>query len=195
VAADKAGSVAAAEKAREDALAAHAAELAKYLNGTFSRKPGIMSVAVAAASEDGTLNRHIGEALASRFKTNTIEMLPSLFTAEFLSDGLFADTFSGSRAPLARLDLLNSLDGLVLARESVDYSQNPSLENTVSAHMQVNVTAMPVAAKGDGETWTFTANGVGFKRDDARSLAEERLIKQIAEATNMFLNFNPSNDH
>ena len=163
MAADKASIIAATEKAREDALAAHAAELAKYLNGTFSRKPGIMSVAVAAASEDGTLNRHIGEALARRFKTNTVEMLPSLFTAEFLSDGLFNDTFSGSRAPLARLDLLTSLDGLVLARETVEYTQNPSLENTITAHMQVDVTTMPVAASGDGERrGRWTANGVGF---------------------------------
>lgn len=195
VAADKAASLAAAEKARADAIAAHEAELAKYLNGTFSRKPGIISVAVAASSEDGTLNRHIGEALARRFKTNTVETLPSLFTAEFLADGLFNDTFGGSRAPLERLDLLKSLDGLVLARENVEYSQNPALENTVTAHMHIDVTAMPVAAKGEGETWTFTANGVGFKRDDARSLAEERLIEQIAQATNMFLNFTPSNDH
>jgi hypothetical protein len=182
-------------KAREEAVANHSADLARYLNGTVSKKPGIASVAVAVASEDGALNRHIGEALARKFQGKAVEMFPSLFTSEFLSDGLFSDTFSGSRAALARLDLLNSLDGLVLGHETVEYSQNPSEDNTFTAHLKIDVTTMPTATTGNGETWTLSANGVGFHRDDARSMAEDRVIKQIAADTNMVLNLNSSGNH
>lgn len=181
---------AADEQARERALAKHEAELKRYLTGTVSRNPGMASVAIAVASEDGKLDRHVGEALARRLHTNTVEMLPSLFTAEFLTDGLFADTIAGSRLSLARLDLTNTLDGLVLAREEVGYSQNPSLENTTSAHLKIDVTIIPTKSSGNGESWTLTTDGVGFHQDEARSMAEDRLIKKIAEDTNIILNLN-----
>ena len=134
------------------------------------------------------MNRHVGEALATRFRTSSVETLPTLFAPVFLTDGLFSETFDRSRAALARLDLLHSLDGVLLARETVQYSQNPDMQNTTSAHMQIAILSMPVAAGGDGRAWTLTADGVGFHRGDARSMAEDRLIKQIDESTNISLN-------
>jgi flagellar motor protein MotB len=193
IAAENAARQAADEKARADAAAKHAAELARYLDVRLSKTPGVNSVAVAVATEDNKLDRNIGQALARRFRSNNMEMLPSLFAPEFVSDGLFAKTFDGSRDPLARLDLADYLDGIVLARETVQYTQDASLDNLISAHLHLDVMSMPVSTRGDSQTWTFTANGAGFKRDDARSMAEERLIKQIAGDTNMSLTLNPAN--
>jgi flagellar biosynthesis GTPase FlhF len=181
---------AAAAQAAEKAAARHANDLARYLSGTLSRKAETKSVAVAASTEDGKSDSRLDEALASRFRSDSVDTMPAFFAPEFVSDGLLADTFGGSRDSLARLDLLDSLDGIVLAKETVEYSQDPSLDNVISAHLHADIMSMPVATRGERQTWSLTANGSGFRRDDARIMAEDRLLKQIAADTNMSLNLN-----
>ena len=70
-----------------------------------------------------------------------------------------------------------------------------ALENVISAHVRLEVTSMFVATKSDDHTWTLMANGAGFRRDEAKAMAEERLIKQISTNAEMSLNLNPSNSH
>ena len=167
--------------------AAHAKDLDRYLNVPIARKPGTRTVAVAVVTENGQLNRTVADALAVRFKSETVDTPTTLFTPEFVSDGLFAQTFDDARAVCTRLDLRNSLDAIIFARQTVEYSQDPSLDNVLSAHMSLEVTALSVAVRGNDQKWTFRANGAGFKRDDARAMAEQRLIDQIATNTEMSL--------
>ena len=195
-AADAAAEQAAAqEKALQEAAARHSADLERYLSVRVERKQGVKTVAVAVASDDGKLNRTVADALARHFSSDGVEMLTSVFTKEFASDGLFAEMFNGSRSGLSRLDLADSLDTIILGQETITYSQDPSLENLISAHLHLDVMTMSVATKGDSRSWTFTANGAGFKRDDARQMAEERVIKQIIGDTNMSLTLNPATAH
>ena len=180
---------AAAEQAKavQAAATGHAEYLARYLNSGFNRKPGSETVAIAVASENGTLNRAVTAALISRFQSGPVQILSPFFKPEFVSDGLFNDAFTGSGEILNKLELSKSLDGLLLARQDVQYSTNPSLQNVVTATMQLKVTVVPVSGRGDGKTWTFTASGPGFTKEVARQAAEERLIKQIADDTKMSL--------
>lgn len=178
---------AAARKAVQDAAAAHAQYLARYVNGGFSRMPGSEAVAVAVASESGTLNRAVTTALISRLQREVVRILSPFFKPEFVSEGLFSDAFSGSSSIFNKLELANTLDGVVLAQQDVQYSSNPSLENVITATMQLKVAVIPVSSPNDGKTWTFTAYGPGFTKEVARKAAEERIIKQIAADTNMSL--------
>ncbi len=185
---------AAALKAAQDAAAEHARYLARYLNPGFSRKPGVERVAVAVASEDGAFNQAVTRALAGHLKTGAIETLPSFFKPEFVSDGLINDGFTDSAQLAGKLDLANSLDGLLLARQTVSYAPNPSLDNVITATMQLEVMAASVVGPANSQEWTFTAVGSGFKNADARAMAEERLIKQINADTGMSLNLiSPNN--
>jgi hypothetical protein len=178
---------AAARKATQDAAAAHAQYLARYVNTGFSRMPGSKTIAVAVASENGTLNRAVTAALESWFQRESVRILSPFFKPEFVSDGLFQEAFNGSGEILNKLELAKSLDRVVLAQQNVQYAQNTALENVITATMQLKVAVMPVSGQSDGKTWTFTAYGPGFTKEVARQAAEERLIKQIAADTNMSL--------
>jgi phosphopantetheinyl transferase (holo-ACP synthase) len=178
---------AAARTAAHDAATAHTRYLAQYTDTSFTRKPGTKTIAIVAASENAIWNNAVNAALVSRFKREPVQLAPSFFKPAFVSDGLFNDVFAGSSGLFKRLELPKSLDGLLLAREKVQYSSDPSLENVITASMGLDVETLQIGSQAQSQTWTFNAAGAGFKQADARKLAEERLIKQILTDTNMTL--------
>ena len=129
----------------------------------------------------------MGTALAGHFKTEAVELAPSLFRREFVSDGLLDDVLAGSNDITTKLELTNILEVLVLARQDVKYSKNASLENVITANMRLEVATFSVAANLKGQTWTLEVTGAGFTPTAARSQAEERLLKEIAKDTKMSL--------
>lgn len=178
---------AARQKAAEEAAAEHAQYLARYLNSGFVKKSGLETIAVVVASEDGTWNSAVNAALIKRFKNEPVQIVSSFFKPAFVSDGLFAEAFSDSNDLFNKLELSKSLDGLLLARENVGYATNSSLENVITATMQLDIETLPIGSQLQNQTWTFSANGSGFHKADARAQAEERVIKQILTDTNMTL--------
>jgi hypothetical protein len=177
----------ATEQASQIAGAEHAQYVARYLNGVFNKKVGSKSVAIITDTEDGKSDSALTAALVSRFRTASVQIYPSFFTGEFISDGLFKDALAGSSELFRKLDLANALDVLVLAQEDVVYSQNATLDNVTTATLQLKITVVPVSGKATGNTWAFTAYGPGFTKEVARKAAEERIIKQIASDTKMSL--------
>jgi hypothetical protein len=181
-------SEAAVQEASQNAAAQHAAYLAQYVNSGPARRTGVETVAIVAASEDGKLNRAVTAALVNRFQTEPVQIIHSFFTPAFVSDGLFNDAFAGTGGIIDKLELAKSVDALLLARQGVQYSSNPSLDNVITATMQLNVVTLPITGQNDSRSWTFIASGAGFKQEEARAMAEERLIKQITTDTNMTFN-------
>lgn len=172
-------------QAAADAAAKHAAYLARYLNAGTSRTSGMRMLAIVTASEGGKLEQAVNTALAEHFKTGTVEALSSVFTPEFISDGLFTQAFSGSAGIFKNLEIARSVDAVLLARQTVQYSKDASMENLVSATMQLEVMLSPLGSQGQSQSWTFTAYGSGFDQKAARAMAEERIITQIAKDTKM----------
>jgi Na+-transporting methylmalonyl-CoA/oxaloacetate decarboxylase gamma subunit len=183
-----AANAAQAAQVAQAAAAEHARYIARYLNSSFARQAGNRGVAIVVTTENGKLNSTVASALARRFQGASVQIFSSFFTPEFVSDGLFNDALAGSRELFRKLDLANSVNALVLAREDVQYSQNAALNNVTTATMRLDVTVVPVSGQSDPLTWTFTAYGPGFSQEVARKAAEERLIKQIAADTKMSLN-------
>ncbi|MCI0560624.1 MAG: hypothetical protein MN733_19225 [Nitrososphaera sp.] len=173
------------EKTPEELAAERAKYLARYLNPGFVRNAGAEMVAVAVAGEDGKLNGSLGRAIASHFKSGTIQTSSSLFTPQFVSDGLFAQALEDLHSVATNLEFTSLLDVLLLANQRVEYSTNPSLENLITASMELEVTALSVKRRGENQTWRFRGNGAGFKQGDARAQAEERIMTQITKATDM----------
>jgi hypothetical protein len=163
---------AAARTAAQDAAAAHARYLAQYTDTSFTRKPGTKTIAVVAASENAIWNNAVNAALVSRFKNEPVQLVSLFFKPAFVSDGLFNDAFADSNDLFNRLELPKSLDGLLLAREKVRYSSNPSLQNVLTASMELDVIKLPIGSQAEKQTWTFTAAGAGFTQADARAQAE-----------------------
>ena len=175
-------------RAEQEAAIKHAQFLARYLNAGLPPKRDMRTVAIVVASENKELNRAVTESLTRHFKAGNVEIYSSFFNPQFVSDSLFDDIFDGSGDYLNQLELSKSLDGLLLARQEVRYTSNPSLENVLTATMKLNVVALPIGGQNDAQKWTFTAAGAGFKQQDARTMAEERIIKQIDTDTNVSLN-------
>lgn len=178
----------AASRAAADAIVEHANYMWRYLDSNYARTPGMKTIAVVAMSDDGTWNSAVGTALADRFKSKSVETLPSFFKMEFVSDGLFNHAIIGVSDLSKKLELGKFVDGLLLAREKVSYSTNPpALESLITANMQLEVVMLAVTTNGQNQRWTFTAKGTDFKEYDARTMAENRIIKQITDDTKISL--------
>ena len=67
-------------------------------------------------------------------------------------------------------------------------SSDPSLENVITANMRFELTAISIA-NGQNQSWAYNSNGSGFKQSEARAMAEERLLKQIAKDSTLSLRF------
>jgi hypothetical protein len=181
------GEAAAKAKAVENAAVERARLHARYMNSGFARKPGIVSIGIAIASESGTMNPSIATALAQRLKSSDVQFLNSFFKPEFVADNYVARIFSGDTAIFDRLELTNSLNAVLVGKESVNYSTNPALENTVTANLRLEVMVLPVGLSRENQSWNFAANGIGFRSQEARQAAEDRIVEQIAKHTNMVL--------
>lgn len=180
---------AAAAQAAQQAAAEHARYLARYTDTSFTRQPGRKTIAIVVASENASGDDAVRDALVSHFKNEPVQLVSLFFTPAFVSDGLFNNAFADSNDLFNRLELSKSLDGLLLAREKVQYVTNPSsLDNVLTASMELDVITLTIGSHVPGQTWTFTSSGAGFKKTDARAQAEERIIKQIANDTKMSLN-------
>ena len=175
------------KKAAEEAAAVQSRFLARYLNLGFTRQPGVATIGVAVESEAGTMNPTIANALTQRLKTAEVQLLNSFFNPEFVADRFVGNIFSGDTGIFGRLELTNSLNGVLVGRQTVTYSTNAALENTITANLRLEVMALPVAFTRESQSWNFAANGIGFRPHEARQLAEERIIEQISRSTNMIL--------
>lgn len=181
------------EKTPAELAADHARYLARYLNADYVRKPGSETVAVAVATQDGKPNGTIANALVRRFTSPTFNPSALVFTPAFVSDGLFREVFGDSSTVISDLELKTFLSALLLAQQTVEFSTNASLENVITATMGLEVVALSVSSVGENQMWTFTASGAGFSPREARAMAEERLLKQIANDTKMSIDqFLPS---
>ena len=179
---------AAARIAATNAIAEHAQFLARYTDTAFTKKPGTRSVALAVDFGDRKPDRVMTDALVQRFQADTVQLLPTFFKPPFIADGLFGSTFNGSDDLFKKLELAKSVDELLLARASIEYSTNgPDLQNVITATVRLDVADIPVAGNSKGRTWLLTAAGAGFSQMTALAAAEERLVKQVSGNTNMSL--------
>jgi len=174
-------------RTREEIAAEHSNYSARYMSTGVKLKPGMRAVAIAVVSEDSKFNPIVANALSSHLRTKDISMLSSIFTPEFISDGLFAKTFRGSLAVLRTLELTNSLHAVFLGQQTVQFSTNTALGNVISAHMHLELISLSLARNGEIQQYEFSANGAGFKPAEARAQAEERLLNQIAADTNLLI--------
>ena len=175
--------LAAARQATEEAAAARARYIARYLNSANVHKPSGKSATVFIVGENMMYNRAVSSAIAMRLQTNSVQILSDLFQPEFVSDGLFSRSLTGATQAFENLELSKCIDVLLLGREEVQYETDRSLDNLVSAHLRLEIVAFFISGSGGSQSWAFTSSGSGFKQIEARTMAEERILKQIANDT------------
>lgn len=163
---------------------------ARIMNERPSPIPGVKTVAIVVVDDKRKLNGTLAGQIAKKVNVEGIRTFTSLFTPEFVSENLFKAAFDDSPKPIEDLELKGMLDSLLLAEETIEYETNPSLENVITASLQLEVRLVSIARRGDSRSWRFVASGPGFKEADARKAAEDRLAKQIANDTNFVISPN-----
>ena len=177
------------QKTPEEIAAEHQKYLARYLNTNQAQNYGKQRIALVVVSEKGSLEHTVSGAIAGRIRGESVEIFPSLFKIEFVSDGLFNSAFSNPAEVVSKLDLAKFADVVLLGREKVRYSTNRDLENVMTANMELECAMFPTRDNTDSRAWTLAANGAGFRQNDARQMAEDRLIKQIATDAKLSLSW------
>jgi hypothetical protein len=175
-----------AKLAAEEKAAEHSKFLARNINPGVARG-ATPTVAVIAATTDGKLAPQLTTSVIRRLATNGVEFVSSYFTPEFVSDGNFKRLADGASELISNLELAKTLDGLVLASESIDYSTDPSLADLMTAALHLEVSLTLLSNHNERQTFVWNSAGSGFRQTDARQMAEERIMKQIARDTNFFL--------
>lgn len=175
------------QQAAAQATITHREKRLADVNTNIVREAGQEMIAVACASENGAMNSAISDALVAHFARERIKFVSSFFRPTMITDGTFNAVFNGSKAAFDKMELEKTLDGLLLAKQGVQYSKNEALDGVITATMHLQIVTLSVTAQIESQSWTLSAKGTGFNNADARMQAEERIIKQIKDDTKMSL--------
>jgi hypothetical protein len=156
------------------------AELKAYKIRYLGNEPVRREIAVLIVTEDGKPNKLLSNAFVTMLNSNGFNSTASLFTSDFVSDGLFSSVYGGSKAPIDKLELPALVDTLLLGQQTVNYSANPGLENLITAEMILHFSTLPLNNRAKEYTHKLKVLGAELeKRERARAVAEERIIEQL----------------
>lgn len=152
-------------------LAAHR-ERYITLNSSFER-------AVLIVDESNKQNTALSSTIADRLSTGGVKTTISLFKPAFVTDGLFKQVFEGQTDIVNRLPIKNGARTLLLGRQTVTYTSNPQLNDTVTATMNLDLNAITTDGLQSVTAQSIQGIGVGFTKDEARISAEERITSHL----------------
>jgi hypothetical protein len=164
--------------AESNATVRAAVELATYreryitANSSFDR-------AVLIVDEKGNQNLPLSSLIADALRQKGAKTTVSFFKPAFVKDGLFAKAFIGQGDALDRLPLTNTIHNFVLGRQNVTYKPNPELSGVITATMKLDLNAGVMDGLRSSASQSLQSIGAGFTEDEARTLAEERIISQL----------------
>lgn len=163
------------QQSLETSISNHEAYQSRYLGEHNAH----YSISVTVADENGQLNEFLGYILCTLLNTNGIITTASLFTTNFVADGLFDQMLGGSKEAFDGFELTNIVRTIVLARQSVEYSTNSTFDGTVTAKMTLKIRAFSTATFRLLFADNIIAIGAGFTQFEAQKMAEERILDKI----------------
>ena len=169
-----------AEQQKQDANRV-ADELKAYRTRYLGDHNGRYSIAVMVADENGRPNESLAQSICTLLDTNGLTTTASLFTPAFIADGLFGQMLSGSKEAFDKLQLTNTIQAVMLARQSVEYSTNSALADVITATMTFDANAFSKSSFQMIFANSIKVAGAGVTRLEARTSAEERLLKQLED--------------
>ena len=168
--------------AEEQAVAKKAADELNAYRVRYLGNPNTRySIAILVANETGQPNAPLGHALGTLLNTNGLTTTASLFTPEFIADGLFDKTIAGAKETSDKLELTNFVQAVLLVHQSVQYSTNSALDGLITATMTVDVNTFSTSAFQLLFADSIKVAGAGLSRLEARAMAEERVLKQFKD--------------
>lgn len=175
----KAAELEAKRIAESNAVVRAAAELAAYrerhiaMNASFDR-------AVLIVDEKNEQNMALSSFVAESLGKGGAKTTASYFKPAFLKDGLFEDAFTGQSDKLDRLPIAKGVKAILFGRQTISYTPNPQLSDTVTAKLTLRLNAVSADGLRSLSAQTVEAIGAGFDQAEARKAAEERLKTELS---------------
>ena len=169
--------IAAAQAAAQAAADEQKAYRIRYLGDHNAR----YSIAVMVADENGKPNESLAQSICTLLDTNDLTTTASLFTPDFIADGLFSQMLSGSKEAFDKLELTNTIQAVMLAHQSVEYSTNSAIADVITATMTFDASAFSTSGFQMIFANSIKVAGAGLTRLEARTMAEERVLKQLED--------------
>lgn len=156
--------------------------LNRYLiNRSFINRPESQEVAVLVVDESNKVSHEITQKIASILKTMRLNVIASLFTGQFVSDGLSQKIFEGNAGEVKNLGLLKHIDHIVLCKKTVKFTENPEMQNMITAHTVIEIHIISAKTGVIEDSFTVSEVGAGFSKAAAEDTARERIFKKLTE--------------
>jgi len=171
----------AAERVRtKKAAKQREAYLNRYLvTRSFLNQPNSTEVAILVIGETGRVAQNIDQDMASRLTKKGLNATASFFAGPFVSDGIFEKLFNGNSAEVKKLQLSKHCDQIVLGKSLVNFTQNPGMEDMVTARVSVQFRIISARTGAIENRFTLSQTGVGFSKAAAEDLAIERIVNKL----------------
>jgi len=156
------------------------AYLNRYLlSRSFLNQPHSNEVAVLVIDKGSKKRQDIAQKIASQLNTKGFSATVSLFSRRFVSDGKFENLFNGSTGEIKKLELSKHCDQIVLGKSSVNFKENPEMQNMITARVTVEFRIISTKTCAIENRFTLTEVGVGFSQVAAKDLAVERILSMF----------------
>lgn len=93
----------------------------------------------------------------------------------------FESIFQGNTQEVQRTGWEQFSHAVVLGKVTVSYSENPQLENVITAHVTLEIHIVSSATGVITESFTIATNGARFSQEEAEQAAIERMSQELRE--------------
>lgn len=151
------------------------------LSRSFINKSETQEVAVLIIDKDNKIIQNVSQEIASRLKGKGFNVTASLFTGQFVSDGIFENIFNGDAGAINKLKLANHCDHIILGKSSVNFIKNPDMQDMITAKASIRFHLISSKTGAIEDSFTISEVGAGFSESTAEDLAIERILKKFGE--------------
>jgi|GEM_PF-3362407 len=135
-----------------------------------------MKIAVIIIDIENHSIHDISKKVAARLNKNKINVTTSLFTNQFVIDGIFDKIFDGDAEVIQSLKLSEYCDYLILGKSSASYNEGSEFQGMITATVSIRINIIS-SKTGNGKGYFDVSEpGAGFSKAEAEKLASERIL-------------------
>lgn len=171
-----------AKRAQENNAQERENFLNRYLlNRSFTNRHESHEVAVLTIDEGNKVSHDITQKFASLLKAKGFNVTASLFTIQFISDGIFEKIFNRDTGEAKKLELIKHADYIILGKKKVTFTENPDMQSMITARAVVEIHIISAKTGVIEDSFSISEVGAGFSKSTSEGLATKRIIKKLSE--------------
>lgn len=137
------------------------------------------SIAVLIVDEAQKQNMALSYSVAAFLSRGGTKTTLGLFKPAFILDGHFDEAFAGQSDALNRIPFPKAARTLLFGRQSVRFSTNSDTPLFILATVSLDINVISATTRQPFFAQSLVAKGPGYSTDEARRIAESRLLEQL----------------